>query len=168
VAYSIHHLWSYLVLINSFYSDLFYSFNGALLRFFCISRVSLFFTFLSLLSLHKLQGGERRERKQTKKKTWRHTKTIVEKILTRRIQQYQRKSQTIRVIQRCQGSLAFMWPTPVTVSNLPWYYWICLVEVFSTVPVMLSSKFWYVLRFFLFPFLSPLSLLNLMSKIFAI
>jgi len=169
VAYFIHHLWFYLVLINSFYSDLFYSFNGASLRLFCISRVSPFFIFLSLLSLHKLQGGERRERKQRKKKSWRHTKTMVEKILTRRIHQYQRKSQTIWVIQKCRGSLAFMCPTPVIVSNLPWYYWICLVEVFSTVQwcyhqsLDMSSRF-----FFLFPFLSLLSLLNLVFKNFAI
>ena len=149
---------------------------GSVLQFqWCIIKTFLhfqsltFFIFLSLLSLHKLQGGERRERKQKKKKPWRHTKTMVEKILTRRIHQYQKKSQTIWVIQKCRGSLAFMWPTPVIVSNLPWYYWICLVEVFSTVQwcyhqsLDMSSRF-----FFLFPFLSLLSLLNLVFKNFAI
>lgn len=55
-----------------------------------------------------------------------------------------------------------------------WYYWIYFIEIFLTIPVVLSLDFRYVfIIFFLFFFLSffslsPLSLLNLMSINFTI
>ena len=52
-----------------------------------------------------------------------------------------------------------MWHTPVTVHDLPWCRWICLVEIFSMIPMMSLSEFRCVFRVF-FLFLYFFSLLS--------
>jgi len=46
-----------------------------------------------------------------------------------------------------------MWHTPVTVHDLPWCRWICLVEIFSTVLKVSSPELRCAFRIFLFIFL---------------
>jgi hypothetical protein len=73
----------------------------------------------------------------------------------------------IQVVQRCQGSHVFsqlVWPTPVTIGDLSWCCLIRPVEIFPTVLVVSSLRFWCVskifffLSFLFFFYLSPLSL----------
>lgn len=78
----------------------------------------------------------------------------------------------IRAGQRCQGSHVFrllVWPFPVTVSDISWCRWICLVEIFTTIPIMSSLEFWCDFDVFFFSFLLfLLSLLNVVFIKFAI
>ena len=154
--------------------DIFNSTYGIIIRAsMCLHDLFIyFFTFLSLFSLHKLQGGERREKNKEIKKTlnthWNsdnNTISIVEKISTRWIQQHQRKVKrwlecAIRAVQRQISPDIFewlMWPTLVTVCYLSRCYSTRLVNIFSTILVLLSFKFRWVSEFFfsLFPFSFP-------------
>jgi hypothetical protein len=42
-----------------------------------------------------------------------------------------------------------MWHTPVSICDLPWCRWICLVDIFQTIPVISSPELRYVSKSFL-------------------
>jgi hypothetical protein len=42
-----------------------------------------------------------------------------------------------------------MWHTPVSICDLSWCRWICLVDIFQTIPVISSPELRYVSKSFL-------------------
>jgi hypothetical protein len=67
VANFVHHLWPYLMSLDSSHRYIFNNTNVVIIRTsVCLNDLFFYFS-LSLLSLHKLQGGDRRE-KEIKKK----------------------------------------------------------------------------------------------------
>jgi len=68
VANFVHHLWPYLMSLDSSHRDIFNNTNVVIIRTsVCLNDLFFLLFSLSLLSLHKLQGGDRRE-KEIKKK----------------------------------------------------------------------------------------------------
>jgi hypothetical protein len=69
----------------------------------------------------------------------------------------------IRAFQKCRGSLVsepFVWFILIIVGDLSLCRCILLIDIFPTIPIVLSSEFWCFSEFF-FLFLSHLFLLNL-------
>lgn len=152
VAHSIHRLWYFFVLFDSFYWDIYNStcvvVIWALMYF---QDHFIFFLFFSLSYLFTNYKKERQEGKKRKKKIkWyrRHSGTpmTTSPVLLERSWQdefndtkkdyKQWMKWATRVIQNYQDSLAsgsLVLPTPITDDDFCWYRCILLVEIFLTV-----------------------------------
>ena len=141
--------------------------------------VSLYiFLLLSLSSIHKLLRERVREKKTNKTKTLKThqstdadtTSTIKKKHLdktnptaSKKVTNYDWSES--RELPKTQVSFTtfgwLIWLALSNVGNLNWYHWICLIEIFPTILVMLLLEFWSLSKiFFLFFFLSFLFIEN--------
>jgi hypothetical protein len=141
-----------------------------------------FFTFISLLySQITKREGERKKNKQNKNlkdtpKHWcwyhqYHKKKHLDKTnptASKKVTNYDWSES--RELPKTQVSFTtfgwLIWLALSNVGNLNWYHWICLIEIFPTILVMLLLEFWSVSKIFFLFFFSHFSLLRIMSNYF--
>lgn len=151
----------------------------SLLEFWCASRV--FFLFLCFLSPPCNLWKKMRDNKvkKIKRSQWRIKTPVMTQLVPLERSRWDESSDikeghqwwlkyTTQAVRRQISPNIFdwlVWPTPVTVYNLPWCRWIRPVDIFPTISVVSLSElrcvsmvfFFLPLFFFLFSLLSFLS-----------